>query len=215
MNLKEVEIEKNKMLFPKIISFSGKKHSGKSELCKINEQYGYININFADELKNLVCNCLNITRDELEKKKDIFTFYDLEQNIEYISKETSINQHIIHNLIINKKFNSIRQILQFIGTDIIRQFNPLWHINKIKDILINNKDKYYTIGDTRFENEKELINELKGECWYIIRNNLNNNNDIHISENELSQFNFNNIIYNNDSKENFIIKWKNYMDKFN
>lgn len=186
-----------------------------TELSKINEQYGYKNINFADELKNLVCNCLNITRDELEIKKDVNdgTIYNLNQNIEYISQETYIDKKIIENILTNKNFISIREILQFIGTDIIRQYNPLWHINKIRNILINNKDNYYTIGDTRFKNEKSLIDELNGESWYIIRDNLINN-DTHISENELSQINFKNIIYNNKTKNDFITEWKNYMNTF-
>ena len=203
------------MLFPKIISFSGKKHSGKTELCKINEQYSYININFADELKNLVCNCLNITRDELEIKKDVSNdvIYNLNQKIEYISQETLINKNVIQNLITNKQFISIREILQFIGTDIIRQHNPLWHIDKIKQKIVNNQDKYYCIGDTRFINEKQLIEDLHGECWYIIRDTLKEN-DAHISENELSQKDFENIIDNNNSKDDFITQWKNYMDKF-
>jgi hypothetical protein len=203
------------MLFPKIISFSGKKHSGKTELCKINEQYNYININYADELKNLVCNCLNITRDELELKKDICNeaTYNLIQKINYISQETSINKDVIQNLITNKQFISIREILQFIGTDIIRQHNPLWHIDKIKEKIVNNPDKYYCIGDARFINEKKLIEDLNGECWYIIRDTLQDN-DSHISENELSQKEFENIIDNNNSKDDFITRWKNYMDKF-
>ena len=89
------------MVFPKIISFSGKKHSGKTELAKINEQYGYININFADELKNLVCYCLNITRNVLENEKDVVNeiiIYNLSCYIEYISEQTSIDKNIIKNL---------------------------------------------------------------------------------------------------------------------
>ena len=201
------------MVFPKIISFSGKKHSGKTELAKINEQYGYININFADELKNLVCYCLNITRNVLENEKDVVNeiiIYNLSCYIEYISEQTSIDKNIIKNLLENKNFISIREILQYLGTDIIRKYQPLWHINKLKEKIINNPGKYYCIADTRFMSEKETIDNLNGECWFIIRTTIENN-DTHISENELSHINFKNIIYNNKSKEEFINQWKDYL----
>jgi hypothetical protein len=186
-----------------------------TELSKITESYGYKNINFADGLKNLVCFCLNITRDELERKKDVIdgTTYDLSQHIDYISLETSIDKNILLEIIPKKHFISIRQILQFLGTDIIRQYNPMWHINKIRSLLVNNTDIFYSIGDTRFENEKNLIEEFDGESWYIVRDNLKNI-DEHISENELSHNNFKNVIYNNGSKDEFIVQWKQYMNKF-
>ena len=119
------------MSFPRIISFSGKKHSGKSELCKINEQYGYININFADELKNLVCKCLNITREELETKKDLKSL-DFEIFINkiietYFSKE--IDGRTIKTTIIGEK------------QKIITDENLLTHI---MTNLISNAFKYST-----------------------------------------------------------------------
>lgn len=200
-------------MLPKIISFSGKKHSGKTELCKVNEKYGYININFADELKKLVCNCLNISIKELEINKDKITnekYILTPDNIHYISKETLIDINLIYDELYNKQFTSIRQILQFIGTDLIRKYSNNWHIDKIKNILKNNPNNYYTISDTRFLNEKKLIDEFNGECWYIIRENQSY--DTHVSENELSSLDFNNIIYNNSNKNAFIIKWIKYIE---
>ena len=198
---------------PKIISFSGKKSSGKSEMCKISEKYGYTPISFADSLKEIVCNCLNISRSQLEKEKDNKNVYNLEKNIKFISEKTLIDENIVSKLIVEKNFNSIREILQIIGTDLIRTHDPDWHVNRTREILENNPEKYYCCGDTRFKNEKMLIEDLNGQTFYIIRPN-NNVVDTHVSENELSSDHFSNIIVNNKSKRELEDYIDNYMSNF-
>ena len=162
------------MTIPKIISFSGKKHCGKSELCRVSEEYGYININFADELKFLICRCLKITKNELEKNKDFKYKYKLnEEHINIIIQELLLNEehiNIIQELLLDKEFNSIREILQFIGTDVIRAFNPSWHIKKIKDKI--NPIKKYVIGDTRFLDEKKWLKNLMDSVGILLEKKI-------------------------------------------
>ena len=55
-----------------------------------------------------------------------------------------------------------------------------------------------------------MVEEFNGQCWYIVRKE-NLDIDMHISENNLSQSDFKNIIYNNDTKEIFINQWKNIL----
>ena len=57
-----------------------------------------------------------------------------------------------------------------------------WHINKIKEMI--NPDKKYVIEDVRFPNEKEMIEELGGENWFVVRPQLSNISH-HISEESL------------------------------
>lgn len=197
---------------PKIFSFSGRKHSGKTELARLCVEYNYELINFADALKELICNCLEITKEYLEEYKDIKvdSKYNLTKQIKYISNEINIEESIVSNYL-SVSFDSIRKILQIIGTDLIRNYNHLWHINKIKQKILNNPDKYYCVGDTRFLDEKEMLEDLNCECWFIIRPNMLNISN-HYSEINLQWKNFgNNIIINNLSKENFCEKWKNYL----
>jgi hypothetical protein len=199
-------------MLPKIISFSGRKQSGKTELAKICVKYNYELINFADGLKDLICNVLNINREYLDENKDKISDnkYYLNDKIDYIANEICIDPEIVKTFF-NEPFDSIRSILQIIGTNLIRQYNPLWHINKIKQKIYDNPDKYYCIGDTRFLNEKQTVEELNGQCWFIIRptalNISNHNSEISLLWTDFDD----NIIINNVNKEEFISRWENYM----
>lgn len=199
-------------MLPRLIAFSGRKKSGKTELAKTLLQFDYTIINFADELKKLVCNCLNISPEFLEKNKDKSNTYFLDNKINYISKEIEIHIDILKDYINNKQFNSIREILQTLGTDIIRNHNPDWHVNKIKQLILNDNNKRFCIGDCRFPNEKKMIEDLGGICWFIIRpNNLDYSN--HISETSLTWKDFgDNIIINNMNKYLLKSRWINYLN---
>lgn len=200
------------MNLPRIISFSGRKGSGKTELANICSKYGYNVIYFADYLKDMVCKCLDIDRDTLEKIKDKEIIFDLSNKKEYIANELQVNKKDIGDLSL---FKSVREILQILGTDIIRRYNPDWHINKTMLYITENKDKKFCIGDCRFLNEKKMIEKLGGECWFIIRpNQLNISN--HISETQLNWSFFNDkIIINTMEKKDVIQKWVGYLEKIN
>lgn len=200
------------MNLPRIISFSGRKGSGKTELADVCSKYSYQVIYFADNLKDIICKCLDISRDTLEKLKDKEMTFDLSNKTEYIAKELQIDTKDIGDL---SSFKSIREILQILGTDIIRRYNPNWHVNKTMMHLEKNKDKKFCIGDCRFLNEKKMIENLGGECWFIIRpNQLNISN--HISETQLNWSFFNDkIIMNTMDKKDLIQKWVDYLQKRN
>lgn len=200
---------------PRIISFSGRKHSGKTELAKVCLKYDYDIINFADSLKNLVCKLINVTRPFLEDHKDevVRNMYDLSKCISLISNETNIEEHVVRACLEESpKFDSIRSILQVIGTNLIRKHNPCWHINKIRMVILENPTKRFCIGDTRFKDEKIMIEELNGECWFIIRPNMFEFSN-HTSEINLQWPDFeSNVIINNIGKQLLIQKWENYME---
>lgn len=204
---------------PNIISFSGRKGSGKTELANVCVNYGYTVINFADHLKDIVCKCLKIDISLLEKLKnnnsDCNLNLDLSNKLDYLSNELEINKSFIEKSYDLSSFKSIREILQILGTNIIRKYNPDWHINKTKVFLEKNKDKKFCIGDCRFLNEKRMIENMSGECWFIIRpNNMDISN--HISETELNWSYFNDkIIVNSMEKKELISKWENYLYKKN
>jgi len=209
-NVKEISIITMNSFLPKIISFSGRKQSGKTELANVCKKYDYEIINFADSMKNLICELLKITRVEMEETKDNEKEIKLtDDNLILLSEKTDIDINIFKNE--KTEFHSIREILQFLGTDIIRKHNSQWHINKMKNIIEENPDKKYCIGDTRFINEKEFVESLGGECWFIIRpNNLHISN--HISEIELTWFDFNRNILINKNLNDFINKWNKYLE---
>lgn len=200
-----------KNILPRIISFCGRKQSGKTTLSNVCvEKFGYTLINFADGLKYLICELFDITYEYLNDNKEVIKDYNVNENhIKLLSKRLDISIDKISELI-PKKFNSIRHILQFIGTDLIRKYNSNWHIDNIKKQIQPNKR--YCFGDTRFLNEKEMIENNGGECWFIIRpNNFNISN--HSSEIDIlwNHFPKSHIIINNITKKRLEHKWYLYL----
>lgn len=190
-----------------IIALSGRMHSGKSELAKICEANGFKILKFADGLKNLICKLLHIDRYYLENSKELHKEYII--SYEILSYELDIP---IEYILAKRKSNiflSIREIMQFIGTDIIRNYIPDWHIHRLeKNIVAGNN---YCIDDLRFENEKKFIESISGESWYIMRtdNFLISN---HNSETALNWKNFeNNVIINNVNLNLFKKRWVRYL----
>lgn len=187
----------------KIIGFSGRCFSGKTELAKLCEKYGYIRLSFGLPLKTLLSQILNITIEDINKlKKEGLNFYFKDCDKQFLSKEAQIPYDKISEIVDNRIFHNTRDLMQVIGTDIIRKYNQDWHVMRLKKEInsINN----FVIDDIRFPNEKKLIEQLDGINWYIIRPNLEIPISNHVSETALSWRDFNNIIINNSTKEELI-----------
>ena len=198
-----------------IISFSGRKESGKTELANICVDAGYEKRSFATALKKLVCYILNISSiDELNeyKTKPIGRTID-ECMIDIIFDETGIDRKFIED--VTKKITSEstgRDWLQIIGTDLIREKDPDWHVRKTFETM--ERDKKYVIDDTRFPNELNALKEMGAECWFIIRNKTDNISN-HPSETSLSYDDFDyNVIINNSTIDDFRKKWKCYLEYY-
>jgi dephospho-CoA kinase len=182
-----------------IIGIIGNKQVGKDTfadiLCK---HYNYKKYSFADPLKR-TC-------------KELFDLTD-EQLTNPILKET-----------VDKRWNKTpRQILQFIGTDIIRKYvaKDFW-ITRFENWLLKENSNKIVIPDIRFSNELEAVKNKNAIIIKIERIN-NNLSDNHISELELNSYNGYDIYINNnfDTKEdyekfllelldtNLLLKWLN------
>jgi NACalpha-BTF3-like transcription factor len=181
--------------FPRIISFSGRISSGKTTLCDlVCSKYGYIPMNFADVLKNLVCSLLNVSIDELNRDKQKSQKIELSENqIKVLCERVSVSREKITKT----SFDSFRSVLQYIGSDIIRSNQPNWHIQQIK-LEPNVK---YCFGDTRFPNEKEFVESQGGRCFFIARPSSLANVSNHPSEISLCWYDFDrcNVIINDSS----------------
>jgi hypothetical protein len=108
-------------------------------------------------------------------------------------------------------FYSIREAMQFIGTDIIRNLCPDWHLNEFeKKIESLNKINLVgvVIGDVRFKSEKMLIEKMNGELFYIL-NPFNKSISNHESETELSWTNFGSNILTNRLTHTIINDFEN------
>ena len=201
------------MSLPKIFVFGGRKSSGKTELAKACVPHGYTLINFADSLKSLVCECLGITLEYLDSHKDVVESsnpYRLAHKLHYISVQTGIERSRLTPLL--NSFYTIRDVLQVLGTDIIRKYNPDWHVKKtVNRIRTSPPEARFCIGDCRFRNEKRALEKLGAECWYVIRPSMLVVSN-HISETELDWTQFDGRVIINDTTRNTLIKrWETYL----
>ena len=195
----------------KIIAFAGRKRSGKGMLAKGMREYSpnVVIIAVADSLKLLCCKLLKITYDELTQMKDDGTTFEAKVDdywVSTIKDEVKISDNIIRNEIGGRVFTNVREVLQIIGTDLIRKYSPDWHIDKtIEHIKSYGDDKIVVVEDVRFPNEKRRIEEIGGDVYFIIRPNYWDVSN-HPSEKALKYTDFcdDHIIINDYSKEQMI-----------
>ena len=195
----------------RIIAFAGRKRSGKGMLAKGMREYSsnIVIVTIADNLKFLCCKLLNRTYDELNQMKDDGTIFEAKVDdywVSTIKRELNISDDIIRKEIGEHIFTNVREVLQIIGTDLIRKYSPDWHIDKtIERINSYGDDKIIVVDDVRFPNEKRKIEEIGGDVYFIIRPNYWDVSN-HPSEKALkyTDFNDNRIIINEYSKEQMI-----------
>lgn len=146
------------------------------------------NYAFADTLKEIGIKLFNIPR-ELAYGSD----EDKNVIMEHLRWENMPG-------VINRKSGpmSIREWLQFFGTEICRKmYDQVWVSNTLKTIL-NEEPKLAIISDCRFINECEAIKNAGGKVIYLKRGLASV--DGHISENELDGYsNFDYVIDNNNA----------------
>ena len=196
----------------KIIAFCGRMRSGKTELAKICEQHGYEKLYFALPLKQLCAEILNVSIEELNKAKADNTDINLyigNDLCETISQKTEISIEEVKNTCYGKTINTVREMLQFIGTDLIRNYNKDWHVNKIRAMIDENKN--YVIDDVRFPNELKMIEELGGDSWFVIRPTFCDISN-HESETSLTWKDcWNKVIINDTTLFNLQFKWETFV----
>ena len=195
-----------------IIGLCGRMRSGKTELANICIKYGYEKLYFALPLKQLCAKLLGMSIDELDKLKNNGTEISFEMTkciCDAVAMETRIPYSDVMACCLGKTMKNVREMLQQIGTNLIRTYNYNWHVNKIRDMI--DPDKDYVIDDVRFPNEKQMVEDLGGDCWYVVRPTIDNVSN-HVSETSLSWNSCGNkIIINDSTLSNLLFKWENIM----
>ena len=198
-----------------LIGFGGRLQSGKTMLGKICEKYGAERLFFALPLKQLCADILNVSIDKSNEMK--ITSCPIEFSFdramcEYISQKTNLSFDSIYQIAANKKVENVRELLQYLGTNIIRRIDMDWHVKEIAKMIQDGKD--YVIDDVRYPNEKKLIDRLGGDCWYIVRPQINNISN-HESETSLTFHHcWNKIIINNNDKESLEKQWDFFVQDY-
>jgi hypothetical protein len=161
-----------------LIGIAGLKTSGKSTCANYLVEKGYLEKSFADPLKKA---CI-----------ELFLLSDSQVYGTITQKETPDQRW----------YNCTpRQMLQFVGTDLLRdnldKIMPglgkdifthhfgIWY----KDLMDKNPDAQVVISDVRFQNEVDYIHQLGGYVIMLNRDtvNLTSTGDLHASELSVSQ----------------------------
>ena len=198
-----------------LIAFGGRMRSGKGELANICAKYGYKKLYFALPLKELCADILDISIEALNdaKNQNIDIGLTIGEDIcSIIHDETDIPLDFIREKCLGKELNNVRDMVQFIGTDLIRSYDPDWHVKRLKEMIHDGED--YVFEDLRFPNEKRMIEELGGDCWFVVRPTIDNVSN-HISETSLKWHDcYNKIIINDSTLPYLLFKWDGFMDNY-
>lgn len=195
-----------------IIGFAGRQRSGKTSICKyLEESMGAEIVTVASALKKLVCDFLVCDLKTLNSLKDKRTpiykalpitnvprWWD-DMAIERVYDEVGVPDNMLPFAwydTIKQAFNTIdksttvRELLQMVGTDIIRKHNPMWHVNKLVENIQNSDSDLVVVDDIRFPNEREAIEKLGGQVFFVIRPDLTVQVSQHSSETSLTWHDF-------------------------
>lgn len=193
-----------------IIGFAGKAGSGKDTAGNYLKLKQWQHYQFARPLKMIVAKMLDLPLNAMENRdlKD----HKLQNKIVLTEDDAHLFMslcpepilgHEQANKIIDtfegKELSSIRELLQFIGTDVGRNLinQNIW-INSAKKSLENlSKSVNVVLTDVRFENERDAISELGG---FTIRINRNSES-IGDHASELGKFTVDTEIDNNGSMQ--------------
>ena len=156
-----------------------------------------------------------ISEDELNRAKNegIDIGVTIGKDIcDILSEETEIPLDVVTETCDGVLISNVRQMLQFIGTDLIRKYNTDWHVNRIRAMIDENKN--YVIDDVRFPNEKKMIEDLGGDCWFVTRTTLDNISN-HESETSLTWKDcWNKVIINDTTLSNLQFKWETFISNY-
>jgi hypothetical protein len=208
-----------------IISLSGTKRSGKSTAAKVlTNSFKFTEIALADPLRYICSKVFNIPietflSDELKEEQFVYPVILNSDNLGHIEAIVenewgyNINEaaHIRFSQHEGQAFANPRQILQYIGTELIRgEINDNIFL-ELADRRISGIDGNVVVSDVRFEVE-QLWAKKRGALMVLIkRPSLDLPKDSHVSENQLTnETNFNTIIMNDQGLSRFLIELNSY-----
>jgi hypothetical protein len=149
---------------------------------------------------------------ELEQNTDVFAFAGPLKEACKILFNFSHDQ--LHHPVVKEELDerwekSPRQILQWLGTDILRNhINQDFFVMNMKQRIEASQAEFIIISDVRFDNEAEFIRSLGGKVIKIERNMTKNDGKTtkhsgHITERGISSNLIDAVIENNASIEEF------------
>ena len=190
----------------KIVSISGRQGTGKSTAAKLLQDRGFKKISFADPLKKLVSTLYNwdISRFGMLEYKEEKLYPPVIWNL-----DTSALIERLANLPLGSldtteiKFNTRREALQYIGTEVLRKYDIQFHVKAFLSLVDTlPKDTNCVLDDVRFPNELEAIKTLGGICLFVIRPDYFEISN-HSSEISITRHDFTHLLLNDRTLESY------------
>ena len=175
-----------------VIGLMGKISAGKTTSADfLTAKYGYIEYSFATPLKDACRNLFLLTNDQLYGSKK-----ELPDNRWFDCTPRKILQYVGTDLL----RDNMDKIMPGLGKNIFIHIAKLWYEETIK----TNPNANIVISDVRFQNEVEFLHSIGGIVVKINRNQdeILSKSSSHSSEIELDKItNYDKIIDNNDNIE--------------
>jgi hypothetical protein len=179
---------------PRIIGLAGNKGVGKSTVAGILSKHGYKEISYAEPMKLAIATAVGCSYEDLENPeiKDaplpipltlthshlIEAMLYLDENFKKIPVEVI---RAASETACSKTFNTYREVMQYFGTEVIRDFvGDTYWVDIMRDRVNKVDTDMFVITDARFPNERALVKELWGTTALILREG--NEGDGHRSE---------------------------------
>ena len=162
-----------------IIGLSGYARSGKDTVAKtLIERYGYTRVAFADKIRDIVWDANPILKDNEFKVQGVVNAYGWD--------------------VAKTQFPELRRLLQAVGVAARDHLgDDVWISAAVKDL---DPDKDYVITDVRFQNEANIIKNMGGQIWRVVRPGVEAINS-HISESEMDSYEVHQVIMNDGDLE--------------
>lgn len=189
-----------------IIGIAGGMRSGKGVLAEyLSKEYGYQPLAFYTRLKATCTELLGLYNidelDELKNSNKEIAMYFNQDLCNRFADAFNVDRQFFGDIMLGKEIHSVRELLQTIGTDVLRTYDSEWHVHPLIKLVIAYVEMGYrvVIEDVRFPNEKAYIESIGGEVFYVDRE-CDDERSSHIAENSLSAEDFEDIyVIKNDS----------------
>ena len=181
-----------------IIGISGVARSGKDSVANILvKNYGFKKMAFADPLKRICSKVFLVPiqcfyddnmKDMALIEPEVIDVYHIQRLVTELAEHVNITADQVQSLNTHgcgKELKSPREILQFVGTDLVRTHikDTVW-----LDIFISElkkSDGHVVCSDARFENERKILKELGGINILVTRPTITAAAQAHSSETNL------------------------------
>lgn len=168
-----------------VYGITGKKEHGKDSFAALVKAYNkdFQILRFADDLKLMASEIFDIPLELMHStagKTHIFPEPIFMDN--YLTKMQDVTGLAIQGKVITAK--SLRELLQFFGTEYVRSVEDLYWINRVTSKI---QGRPTLITDTRFLNEEASIRNIGGKIIRINRIDAPETEDSHKSETEMDK----------------------------